>query len=268
MEELEFELKQATLNELEDHLGELGEILNNQSYSDLNQDDFEKIFRIVHSIKGNTRASGFSEIAEVSHLYESKMIGVKAGDTDYSKPLHEMSLMFLDKLGDSLEVLKTDMDAALDLNGLLTHIENLDNLTEEKKSTKTDDEMSFMIVDDDYDVQEIVKSYISDAIPSKFQLEMNGKDALEKTTGHKFDVIICDYKMPVLDGKKFIEQLRSTQGPNQYTPIIFLSGYKPNLEANANTWENVFFIEKPFTDHKLIYYVKCSIELLKNLEAA
>ncbi len=268
MEELEFELKQATLNELEDHLSELGEILNNQSYTDLSQDEFEKIFRIVHSIKGNTRASGFNEIAEVSHLYESKMIGVKAGDTDYTKALHEMSLMFLDKLAEALDTLKTDMESPIDLNELQTHIENLDNQKEDTGNTHSGDEMSFMIVDDDYDVQEIVKSYISDAIPSKFQLEMNGKDALDKVAAHKFDVIICDYKMPVLDGKKFIEQLRSTQGPNQYTPIIFLSGYKPNLEANANTWENVFFIEKPFTDHKLIYYVKCSIELMKNLEAA
>jgi CheY-like chemotaxis protein len=272
MNDLEFELKQATLNELEDHLSELGEILNHQQYSELEIDDFDKIFRIVHSIKGNTRASGFDQIAEVSHKYESKMIHVKSGDEEYTKAMHEMSLSFLDKLSESLEYLKKDFHTLLDFTDLLNLIETVSSQTQNSVQSSPDEsldnDITSLIVDDDRDVQEIVKTYISGHFNSKFQLELNGQDALDRAKSHKFDIIICDYKMPVLDGKKFIEQIRSQIGPNQYTPIIFLSGYKPKLEADENMWKNVFFIEKPFAEHKLIYYIKCSLELSKTLEAA
>lgn len=272
MNDLEYELKQATLNELEDHLGELGEILNHQQYEDLNADDFDKIFRIVHSIKGNTRAAGFDQIAEVSHKYESKMIHVKSEDEKYTKAMHEMSLTYLDKLSESLEYLKKDFNAVLDLNELDNLIETISSQTVKSSQSKEvevdDNDITTLIVDDDRDVQEIVQTYISGHFNSNFQLELNGQDALDKATAHKFDIIICDYKMPVLDGKKFIEKIRSNEGPNQYTPIIFLSGYRPKLEADENMWKNVFFIEKPFAEHKLIYYIKCSLELSKTLEAA
>jgi len=274
MTDLEFELKIATLNELEDHLSELGEVLNDSSYEDLEIEEFNKIFRIVHSIKGNTRASGFDTMANVSHKYESKLIHVKSGDEPYTKAMHEMSLAYLDQLAVAMEYLKKDIHHIVEFDELENMIDTISSEVTRQDSedpghnTCNESAISCLIVDDDRDVQEIVKAYISENFDANFQLELNGQDALDRSNIHKFDIIICDYKMPVLDGKKFIERLRSEHSDNKYTPIIFLSGYKPRLEADENMWKNVFFIEKPFAEHKLIYYIRCSLELSKNLEAA
>jgi len=275
MTDLETELKQATLNELEDHLVELGEVLNNANYDEFETEHFNQIFRIVHSIKGNTRASGFDTIANVSHKYESKLIHVKSGSEPYTKAMHEMSLSYLDQLCEANEYLKKDIDAYIEFQELERMIDavgsevekNISPSAQESESVSTNS-ISCLIIDDDSDVIEIIKTYISNSFDSNFQLELNGQDALDRALTHKFDIIICDYKMPVLDGKKFIEGVRKSNSNNVNTPIIFLSGYRPKLEADEQMWNNVFFIEKPFAEHKLIYYVKCSLELSKNLEAA
>lgn len=278
MEELEKELKLATLNELEDHLSELSDILYSKSYEYFDADDFDKIFRIVHSIKGNTRASGYAEIADVSHIYESQLIKVRTAEEEYTEGFHDLSLSFLHQLTDSLEILNADMEALIDLSALkdiletgpIEHEQTHDAVAEVQsvKAASPQANLKVLIIDDDHDVQEIIQSYIEHSFEGNFTLEENGRHGLDVCQSEKFDVIICDYKMPILDGKEFIASLRNGLNPNKKTPIIFLSGYRPQLQADGSVWENVFFIEKPCTESKLVYYVKCAVELNKEKMAA
>jgi len=51
---------------------------------------------------------------------------------------------------------------------------------------------------------------------------MNGEEALELFSGQKFDVIVTDFKMPMMDGVELIRRIRGSQ-PN--ARIILLSGF-------------------------------------------
>jgi len=259
MEDIEKELKLATMSELEDHLAELSDLLYGKEYTDFGTEELNQMFRVVHSIKGNTRACGFDSIAEISHLFESKLIQVKNGDIEFNNKAYDTALHYLNSLSDYLEILKVDLTADFDFFDLSAMIQN--QQTSKKKTNNR--KLNFLIIDDDKDIQEIVGIYLDENFKCEIETSSNGNEGLQKTNSQEFNVIICDYKMPELDGREFINKIRKEVGPNQYTPIIFLSGYRPEINADEQVWEKVFFAEKPLSENKLIYYIKCSIELGK-----
>jgi CheY-like chemotaxis protein len=54
----------------------------------------------------------------------------------------------------------------------------------------------------------------------------SGAEALEQFEGHKFDLVVTDYKMPRMDGMELISRLRK-QMPE--LPIILISGYVDSM---------------------------------------
>ncbi len=265
MEDLERELKESALSELEDHLTELGDVLNNKEPSTISEEEINQIFRIVHSVKGNCQASGFYSISDISHLYESKLIKVKDGSAPYDEYIHSVSLSYLDSLSVASEALKSDMDAVVSFDEVLALIngEGRAKIQNEKNSSSKKESINVLLIDDEDSILEIIESYVEDNFNAMIQKKLNGQDGITTVGETKFQVIICDYKMPLIDGKEFIKILRTGNSINKDTPIIFLSGFKPEITGDPKIWHDVFFLEKPFEESKLVYYVKCSLELEK-----
>ena len=271
MEDIEKELKLSVLNELEDHITELSDVLNGKSYEDVIEEDIDLIFRIVHSVKGNTRACGYNELAEASHFFESKLMDAKLDYTRYDEKYHDLALSFLDLVSESFEILSKDVFAQIDISKLINELEHFETESSKNKVkniTKSKREGNFLLIDDDENILDIISEYIDDHFKATIKTELNGQDAIATSDEQKFDVIVCDYKMPFINGKEFIKMLRKSQNINKDTPIVFLSGYKPDLTEKQEIWNNVFFIDKPFAESKLIYYIKCSLELNKEMNVA
>ena len=79
----------------------------------------------------------------------------------------------------------------------------------------------------------------------------NGKDALRQVETTKFDLIITDLSMPVMDGISFVKAAK--QLPNcKFVPIVFLSSEEDEAKiseakkAGAST-----FLRKPFKENQL-----------------
>ena len=74
----------------------------------------------------------------------------------------------------------------------------------------------------------------------------NGQEALEKVSRGHYDLIICDVKMPVMDGETFLDQLRRSR-PSLSRRIVFCTGdlENPNTRHFLKT-SGVPFILKPF----------------------
>jgi len=78
----------------------------------------------------------------------------------------------------------------------------------------------------------------------------NGEEAVKMHSENKYDLILMDIKMPVMNGLEAIEKMKET---DQETPIIAISAYayqediKKAMNAGCNT-----FVSKPFTKYKLI----------------
>ncbi|ODO12074.1 hypothetical protein I350_00859 [Cryptococcus amylolentus CBS 6273] len=87
----------------------------------------------------------------------------------------------------------------------------------------------------------------------------DGPGALAATMGNiKFDVIVCDIHMPVVNGEQVARMIRSTSNQNQNTPIIAATSYE---QHQSITEEGTLFsavIAKPVTKADL---VKCFTKL-------
>jgi len=84
----------------------------------------------------------------------------------------------------------------------------------------------------------------------------NGQEAIELLEIQEFDVIITDYKMPVLGGEEWVRKLNELQGKNK---ILLLSAFLE--EAKVVEEEVGDTISKPFKRKEL---VKKIFTLLKN----
>ena len=84
----------------------------------------------------------------------------------------------------------------------------------------------------------------------------DGAQALEAAKGRKFDLVLSDVNMPVMDGISLIKELRSLPA-FRFTPILMLtteSGDGKKAEgkaAGATGW-----IVKPFSPDQLVNTVK------------
>lgn len=83
----------------------------------------------------------------------------------------------------------------------------------------------------------------------------NGQEALDLMELQQFDVIITDYKMPVLGGEEWVKRLNELQGKNK---ILLLSAFLD--EAKVVEEEVGEKISKPFKRKDLVNKI---ISLLK-----
>jgi CheY-like chemotaxis protein len=84
----------------------------------------------------------------------------------------------------------------------------------------------------------------------------NGQDALAAALRVRFDVILMDCRMPVMDGYEAARQIRQLPGPAGRVPIVALtaSAFKEDRERAQQAGMDDF-VTKPFQDGELI--TKC-----------
>jgi two-component system chemotaxis response regulator CheY len=112
-----------------------------------------------------------------------------------------------------------------------------------------------LVVDDSTTMQEMVAYTLTKA---GFQVTRanNGKEALGQLNGARFDLIITDLNMPVMDGITFIKNVRGLS-TFKFTPVLMLTTEgsderkQQGRAAGATGW-----LTKPFDPEKLIAIVK------------
>lgn len=104
---------------------------------------------------------------------------------------------------------------------------------------------SLLFVDDNDEMRE----FLEDQLSKDFVVETagNGEEALKKLREGRFDIIVTDIMMPVLDGYELCREIK--QDPNlSPIPVVFLTA-KNDLESKVKALEcgGESFIEKPFS---------------------
>jgi diguanylate cyclase (GGDEF)-like protein len=110
--------------------------------------------------------------------------------------------------------------------------------------------LKILIIDDDPDILDVLELTLSDQF-IVFQAA-NGQEGLKLARLHSPDLIITDYKMPVMDGQEFCKAIKKDVFL-QHTPIIILTGKGEvkdkvsGLEAGADD-----YVVKPFEPNELL----------------
>jgi len=124
---------------------------------------------------------------------------------------------------------------------------------EKKASTTPEQSLSrrhhALIVDDVPDILKIHQAMLSHINISSETAE-NGKIALDlfQQKDSHFDLIISDYKMPVMDGLKLVEHIRKLDAT---LPIIMISAFAEDHQLQQVIDHNVTLLNKPINMEKL-----------------
>lgn len=110
---------------------------------------------------------------------------------------------------------------------------------------------TILVVDDSASIRQVVGIALRGAGYSVLEA-CDGKDALNKMTGQKINLIISDVNMPNMDGISFLKAVK--QHPNyKFTPVIMLTteaGQDKMAEgraAGAKAW-----VVKPFQPPQML----------------
>ena len=91
--------------------------------------------------------------------------------------------------------------------------------------------MLILLVDDEEAIVNILRSLLQEKKHDVLSAR-NGQEALERMKRVKFDLVISDIYMPVMDGIKFHDALR-TLPEYARVPFLFISGYDDKYTAGA-----------------------------------
>ena len=93
----------------------------------------------------------------------------------------------------------------------------------------------------------------------------NGLEALEVLKNYKPDLIVCDIKMPEMDGYSFVERIREMDQLSRI-PFLFLSAkvepeeVRKGMEMGADD-----YLTKPFKSEDLLKAIEARIQRFENL---
>lgn len=110
-----------------------------------------------------------------------------------------------------------------------------------------------LLIDDESDIRELLKDFISVQYPTVRVIEaIDGMDALRKIANQKFNLIICDLKMPKADGMEVIKSLSAKNKDNKPDAIMVLSGTLSKEQTEKlNKSSPVHFMGKPYDEAEL-----------------
>ena len=101
-----------------------------------------------------------------------------------------------------------------------------------------------LIVDDERTVAQSIRLALAGE-DVEVDVVLSGEDALDRTKGTDYDLILCDLMMPGLSG---LDLLKSLRGNRPKTPVIMITGYPTVRTAEESVKMGAFaYLTKPFT---------------------
>jgi CheY-like chemotaxis protein len=127
-------------------------------------------------------------------------------------------------------------------------------------STASHKTVKLLLADDNPLVRELIVKGLEAFC--EVETSTDGADALLKVVDAPPDVILCDYKMPGLDGRQLFEKLRGREA-TRHIPFLFMAS-RPDIEERLRPLVDGVedFITKPFLIKDLVRITKKVVDRL------
>ncbi len=116
---------------------------------------------------------------------------------------------------------------------------------------------TILIIDDEKSIRNVLKEILTN---EGFAVEeaTDGEEGLKKFTSGSYDVVLCDIKMPKVDGIEFLQKVIDSQSE---TPVIMISGHG-NIETAVDAVKKGAFdyIAKPPDLNRLLITIRNALD--------
>ncbi len=114
-----------------------------------------------------------------------------------------------------------------------------------------------LVVDDERSIRNTLKDILE---YEKYEVELaeDGNKALDKVKNAEFDIVLCDIKMPGIDGIEVLEKL-TEMAPD--TPVVMISGHGNIDTAVESIKKGAYdYIEKPLDLNRLLITIRNAMD--------
>jgi two-component system nitrogen regulation response regulator NtrX len=116
---------------------------------------------------------------------------------------------------------------------------------------------SILIIDDEKAIRKTLSEILSYE-GYKIEDAENGEDGLKKFNEKTFDVVLCDIKMPKIDGMEFLERAKAS---NPDVPVIMISGHGTIETAVEAVKKGAFdYVSKPPDLNRLLITIRNAMD--------
>ena len=121
-----------------------------------------------------------------------------------------------------------------------------------------------LLAEDDETNQDIVKAFLADTDDLDLTIASHGRQALEAALARKYDLMILDQQMPLINGDRVLLQLRAGRSVNAETPVIRFTAAADAKPAEIRRVNGVAetTLPKPLRKETLVTTIRTMLALL------
>lgn len=206
------ELRNSFLSDLPSRIEEIENLIFELKSGQKFTENFETLYRHVHSIKGSAGTHGLQIISTVCHGFEDEIVKVEGDKSSMDGERVSSWLGFIDLLRKTVDKIHEGTDDFAEIEAELGKTRNKDGEYKYKG----------LLVFAAGLQQQMCLSAFTD-LPVNMAFAENGYEAMGRLLHEKFDFVISNMELPDLNGIALITALRLSKTRNHHIPCVLLT---------------------------------------------
>lgn len=242
VEQLLLQIRASFLDELPERCAAM-EALVLQLAQAGNKEDFNALYREIHSLKGGAGTHGIPVITTICHYFEDHINVLTTSFGHISDEFTATCLRYLDFIERAISITSNDNP---DFGALEEDLKQFHNVAIKGKST-------VLIIESSISMTEIYRQALRDSSVD-LSFSGDGLKGLERLLYESFDCVIVGRTLKTLNAQALISALRASDSSNKNIKIIMLSS-SGKLDFPSSSKPDLLIKRGPKMADSLVYAI-------------